>query len=52
MHAFHAGVILTWALSGGMMDAMSGVQVAPGATVLTLMPLLTSCWDSARVNES
>ena len=31
-------------------EAMSGVQMGPGATALTLIPLLTNWLDSERVN--
>ena len=41
----------SWA-EDGMVAGMSGVQIGPGQTVLTRMPLL-SCWlDKARVNAT
>jgi hypothetical protein len=35
--------------SSGKVAAMRGVQMGPGATAFTRMPLDTSCWDRERV---
>src|SRR5829696_6108901 len=38
-------------LSSSKVDGMSGVQIGPGATPLTRMPLSASDWASERVND-
>jgi hypothetical protein len=39
-------------LSSGMVAGMSGVQIGPGATALTRMPCLISCWERLRVKAT
>jgi hypothetical protein len=38
--------------SAGMVAGISGVQIGPGATALTRIPLPTSCWDRLRVKAT
>ena len=36
-------------LSGGMVEGISGVQIGPGATAFTRIPLLPSIWARPAV---
>jgi hypothetical protein len=57
MHQYWSLVVLcalnpAVSLTFGIVATMRGVQMGPGATALTLMPLLTNWLDSERVNAS